>query len=89
MFKVWMKRYYYRHMDSILLKKILRGYRRRERKNKKVKVVFLCQMAQLWNKIEPVYQYMLDDPQFETLLLIVPDGSVDNENGQKSINFFC
>lgn len=88
MFKEWMKKYYHRHMDSVLLKKILRGYRRRERKDKKIKVVFICQMAQLWNKIEPVYQYMLDDPQFETLLLIVPDGSVDDENGQKSIEFF-
>lgn len=88
MIKNKIRDYYYRHMDNPHLQRILRTYRKIKRKNSKVKVVFICQMAQLWNKIEPIYQEMLRSPQFEPVLFIVPDESVSVENQCKSITFF-
>lgn len=46
-----------------------------------VKVVFLCQYVQAWNKLKSVYERMREDSRFETLIVAVPYDihSIDNE----------
>lgn len=43
----------------------------------KIKVVFLVQYAQVWNKLETVYERMLEDERFEAKLLAVPEKITD------------
>lgn len=38
-----------------------------------IKVGFMCQYIPAWNKVEPVYRMMKDDPRFEPYLICVPD----------------
>lgn len=88
MLKEKAKNFYHRHMDNKLLKGMLVSYRRHKRKGKRIKVVFICQMPQLWNKLEGVYQAMCNDPHFECTLLTVPDESIAKENQEASLQFF-
>lgn len=45
---------------------------KRQRKAGPIRVVFLAQYLQAWNKIDPVYQAMLDSPSFEPYIVCVP-----------------
>ena len=75
-------------MDNPALKGMLAGYRRYSRKGKRLRVVLICQMPQLWNKQESVYLQMLRDPQFECTILTVPDESIAKEHQKESLAFF-
>ncbi len=75
-------------MDNPVLKGMLAGYRRYSRKGKRLRVVLICQMPQLWNKQESVYLQMLRDPQFECTILTVPDESIAKEHQKESLAFF-
>lgn len=88
MLKEKAKVFYHKHMDNKILKGMLAEYRRHNRKGKKIRVVFICQMPQLWNKLESVYQQMLRDSQFECAILTVPDESIAKEHQKESLSFF-
>ena len=88
MLKQKAKNFYHKHMDNPLLKGMIAGYRRHSRRGKKVRVVFICQMPQLWNKLESVYQQMRQDSQFECVILAVPDESIAKEHQKESLAFF-
>ena len=45
---------------------------KRQRKAGPIRVVFLAQYLQAWNKINPVYQAMQDSPSFAPLIVCVP-----------------
>ena len=52
----------------------------------KIKVVFLGQSAPVWNKLQTVFERMLEDERFETYILAVPESIADvNMN---SYNYF-
>lgn len=82
------KNFYHRHMNNRVLKGMLKMYRRGKRRGKKIRVVFLCQMPQLWNKLEGIYQEMQDSPFFTCMILVVPDVSVAGGHQQESLQFF-
>ena len=88
MLKQKAKNFYHKHMDNPALKGMLAGYRRYSRKGKRLRVVLICQMPQLWNKQESVYLQMLRDPQFECTILTVPDESIAKEHQKESLAFF-
>lgn len=88
MLKQKAKNFYHMHMDNQLLKGMLAAYRRHKRKGKRIRVVFICQMPQLWNKLEGVYQAMLQDPHFQCIILAVPDESIAKENQEASLQSF-
>lgn len=88
MLKEKAKIFYHKHMDNKILKGMLAEYRRHKRKGKRIQVVFICQMPQLWNKLESVYQRMLRAPQFECTILTVPDESIAKEHQKESLSFF-
>ena len=88
MLKQKAKNFYHKHMDNPVLKGMLAGYRRYSRKGKRLRVVLICQMPQLWNKQESVYLQMLRDPQFECTILTVPDESIAKEHQKESLAFF-
>lgn len=88
MLKQKAKNFYHKHMDNPVLKGMLAGYRRHSRKGKRLRVVLICQMPQLWNKQESVYLQMLRDPQFECTILTVPDESIAKEHQKESLAFF-
>lgn len=83
-----LKDYYHSHMDNKVLRQGLSAYRKIKRANKEIKVLFICQMPQLWNKIEDVYSEMRRDSQIKVFILVVPDVSVSLENQKESIEFF-
>ena len=52
----------------------------------RIKVVFLGQSAPVWNKLQTVFERMLEDERFETYILAVPESIADvNMN---SYNYF-
>ena len=40
--------------------------------NEKIRVVFLCQYVQAWNKLKPVYERMRTDERYEAMIVAVP-----------------
>ncbi len=88
MLKEKVKNYYHKHMDNQTLRKGLIFFRRLKRTHKKIRVLFICQMPQLWNKMSDVYFEMLEDSRIEVSVLVVPDISVAKENQEESIRFF-
>lgn len=38
-----------------------------------IKIIFLCQYYQAWNKLKCVYEHMREDERFETLIVAIPD----------------
>ncbi|WP_289302356.1 CDP-glycerol glycerophosphotransferase family protein [Sporofaciens musculi] len=88
MLKEMVKRYYHGHIDNRFLRQGLISFRKLTRANKKIKIIFICQMPQLWNKISDVYYEMLQDSRIEVYIVVVPDVSVSQENQENSIRFF-
>lgn len=88
MVKEKVKKYYHKHMDNQIMRRGLIAFRKIFRTNKRIKVLFICQMPQLWNKISDVYYEMLQDSRIEVYILVVPDISVAKENQEESIRFF-
>ena len=41
-------------------------------KKKKIEVAFIVQMPEIWDKEEPIFQYMLENEKFNCKLLVVP-----------------
>lgn len=50
----------------------IRRISKQKKSASKIKVAFIVQMPELWNKIEPVYHSMNKDKRFDTNLIIVP-----------------
>ena len=46
--------------------------RRVSRSDGPIRVGFLCQFIPAWSKLKPVYKQMLEDPQFQPVLICVP-----------------
>lgn len=89
MMKEKIKTYYHKYLaDSKVVRSLLRTSRRIKRKGKKIRIVFICQMPQLWNKMESVYQEMKNDEHFECCIYVVPDESIAEKNQQKSLEYF-
>lgn len=42
------------------------------KKNDKIRVVFMTQYVSSWNKMEPIYERLVNDPRFEVFLLCLP-----------------
>ena len=53
--------------------------RRIKRTSGNVRIGFLCQYIPAWNKTQPVYELMREDPRFEVFLICVPSGIRDQE----------
>lgn len=49
--------------------------------NAKIRLVFLCQLPEIWNKIEPVFLEALQSKRFEVTVLVVPTKKINPENG--------
>lgn len=48
--------------------------------NEKIKVVFLCQYRQVWNKLKSVYERMVTDDRFDVCILAIPENIKDINN---------
>ena len=58
-------------VNSFIIKS--RTYQKKKKnKNNKIKVGFLVQMAEIWDKEAPVYEKMVSDNRFDVYLIIVP-----------------
>lgn len=42
-------------------------------KNRKIRVVFLCQYGQVWNKLKTVYEKLINDNRFEVLVVAISE----------------
>jgi len=47
----------------------------------KIRLVFLCQLPEIWNKIEPVFLEALRSGRFHVTILVVPTMKTNPENG--------
>lgn len=54
--------------------------------NNKIKVVFLCQYAQVWNKLKSVYEKMEKDDRYSVLILAIPEDITNVDD--KIYNYF-
>lgn len=59
-------------------------------KTKKMKVGFIVQMTEIWDKQEPVFEYMKQNPNIDTSLIVVPPYDFENNAVTKdySDNYF-
>lgn len=66
------------YMSYLRLKKITQ---KKSSTHEPIKVVFLCQYYQAWNKLKSVYERMRDDKRFETYIVAVPSDikNISNE----------
>ncbi len=53
-------------------KKLIAAFDRAERKEGKIRVGFIAQMPEVWNKNAPVFEAMLGDARFDPFLIAVP-----------------
>lgn len=65
-------------LESVNAFKILLKQQYSSRSNKKIKVVFLAQYIPAWNKLEPIYEEMKKNVNFEVYLVCVPSGISNN-----------
>ena len=68
-------------VDSLLV--LLRGKRKKQKKDKKITVVFMCQYIPAWNKMKPIYEKMKADKRFRPILLCIPLDIKDNVLGSE------
>lgn len=47
----------------------------------KIRLVFLCQLPEIWNKIEPVFLEALQSKKIHVTILVVPTKKINPENG--------
>lgn len=67
-------------------RRVKRISKKRNRAEGEIKVVFLCQNTQVWNKIKSVYEKMRDDNRYNAVILAVPG---ENSKDRMSIfNYF-
>lgn len=72
--------------DKLTAAYYLMKHKLKKKNTGKVKVGFICQYIPSWNKIEPIYQLMRNDQNFETFLLCVPSNiSYNNLVNQNDI----
>ncbi len=45
---------------------------KRNKKNQQIKVGFIVQMPEIWDKEAPLFEAMVDDGRFDACLIIVP-----------------
>lgn len=64
----------------------LKNIRKKTNTNKKIKVVFLCQYTQVWNKLKSVYEKMVTDDRFDVKILAVPENI--NNIDEKIYDYF-
>ena len=62
--------WYLNHQADIAKRNILR--RKREKANSTIKVGFIVQMPEVWDKEAPVYERMITDKRFDAWLIVVP-----------------
>lgn len=58
--------------EDVMVNKALQNVKRRPHLNHRIKVAFIVQMAEIWDKESPIYEAMLSDPAFDPYLLVVP-----------------
>lgn len=54
------------------VRKYIEKVRKKEHVDSKIKVAFIVQMPEIWDKESPIYEAMLADPTFEPVLVAVP-----------------
>lgn len=65
---------------DVKVKKYLRQWKNHEHNtNEKIKVAFIFQMPEIWDKLSPVYELMKQNKRFETTLLLVPAYDLKND----------
>ncbi len=76
--KIWKK--YIGLKDAFLIKKAIHNFQleRRIRRSGKIKVGFVLQDLNVWNKTESIYQELSQDNRFDTYLFCVPSWYGDN-----------
>ena len=47
--------------------------------NGKISVGFIVQMPEIWDKLEPIYESMVDNDRFEVALILAPQYDFKNE----------
>lgn len=60
-----------------------------KRKNdikKPIRIIFICQYVQAWDKMKSVFELMLNDERFDADILAVPD--INNVTDEKNYNYF-
>ena len=67
--------------DRIMAEITINQFKKRKRANDRIKVGFIVQMPQVWDKESPVYERMTADSQFDPWLIVVP--SYDRALGAK------
>ena len=53
-------------------RKDIEKVRKKKHTNSKIKVAFIAQMSEIWDKESPIYETMLSDPAFDPFLIAVP-----------------
>ncbi len=78
-YKILAKRYH-RFLDMTSANKIKKHLKNIEKteKNSVIKVAFLVQMPEVWDKQQPVYEAMVADERYQVSLLLVPEFDFEN-----------
>lgn len=72
--KLYQIRYLYSDIISIFN---IKKQQLRKTEDNKLKIVFLCQLEQLWSKIEPVVDCSISKEQIEVFIIIIPNGNFE------------
>lgn len=67
------------------LERVSEKYKKQD-SNRKVRVAFVGQNVQVWGKIAPVYEKMIDDARFEVRLYAVKD--ITNKDSNETYSYF-
>ena len=70
----------YMRVRNVVIKK------RHERKNERIRVVFLVQNKEVWYKSESIYQAMKRDEIFDINIVVVPD--ITDKDGEETYRYF-
>lgn len=57
---------------DLSVRKDIERVRKKQKTNSKIKVAFIAQMSEIWDKESPIYDAMLADPAFDPVLIAVP-----------------
>ena len=71
------------YMAYIRMKRLAEG---KDNSHTPVRIVFLCQYPQAWNKMKSIFEMMLGDERFSVRILAVPDNI--NKPDEKIYSFF-
>lgn len=69
---------------------LLKSFEKKRNADRKIRVGFLAQMPEVWDKEKPVYEAMMNDDAFEPVLIVVPNRNIVTDQFEElaSDNYF-